>query len=455
MNHTPNGTLKRRVLNAGIWSLAGYGFSVFLRFGSNLLLTRLLEPQLFGVMSIATIIMVGLSMLSDVGLKQNIIQSSRGHEAKYLNTAWSIQIIRGLMVWAFALIASIVLLASDRAGLVPHGSIYSNSHLPEVIAVMSFSAVILGFESTKSAVGSRNLEIGRITLIEIISQLAGLVLMALLLLYARSVWVLVAGSLCATTISVLLGHAWLRGVKNKFEWDRSAAAEIFRFGRWIIPTSIVGFLAISGDRLLLGGLTDATTFGVYVIAFLIFSSVEMLISKIVVGVTLPALSEIARERSAQLKANYYRVYSGVASATYLAAGTLMIAGSSIISLLYDNRYWDAGWMLQALSIGLIAIPCHMLAQCFIALGRPQIAFGAIMVRFVALFTVLPLAFYGYGFVGALLGVVLSRFLCVPYLFYHASEKNLFDLRKELALTPLIAVGMGVGYLATTVLRYVY
>ena len=96
----------------------------------------------------------------------------------------------------------------------------------------------------------------------------------------------------------------------------------------------------------------------------------------------------------------------------------------------------------------------MLAQCFIALGRPQISFGAIVVRFVALFTALPLAFYGFGFVGALLGVVLSRFLCVPYLFYHASKENLVDLRKELVLTPLIAVGMGVGYLANTTLRWV-
>ena len=77
-------SLKRRVINAGVWSIGGYGLSQAIRFGSNLLLTRLLAPELFGVMSIATVIMGGLSMLSDVGLRQNIIQSRRGHETLFL-----------------------------------------------------------------------------------------------------------------------------------------------------------------------------------------------------------------------------------------------------------------------------------------------------------------------------------------------------------------------------------
>ena len=153
------------------------------------------------------------------------------------------------------------------------------------------------------------------------------------------------------------------------------------------------------------------------IAFLIYSSVEQLISRIVVGVTLPALSEIARERTAELRRNYYRVYAGVASFAYASAGFLTVAGYTIIQLLYDHRYSEAGWMLQILSIGLIAIPSQVLAQCFIALGKPQISFWIMVVRCVTLFVAVPIGFYWQGLEGALIGIVISRFMCVPFLFF--------------------------------------
>ena len=91
-------SLKKRVLTAGVWSLAGYGLSAAIRFGTNLLMTRLLVPEMFGVMSIATVVMVGLAMFSDVGLRQNVIQSKRGSESAFLNTAWIIQIFRGIVL---------------------------------------------------------------------------------------------------------------------------------------------------------------------------------------------------------------------------------------------------------------------------------------------------------------------------------------------------------------------
>src|SRR5262245_66533122 len=101
-------SLKKRVLKAGTWSLVGYGLSQAIRFGSNLLMTRLLVPEMFGVMAIATMLMIGLAMFSDAGLKQNVIQSNRGNDPAFLNTAWMIQILRGVLLWFFALCAALL-----------------------------------------------------------------------------------------------------------------------------------------------------------------------------------------------------------------------------------------------------------------------------------------------------------------------------------------------------------
>src|SRR6266571_1268363 len=142
-------SLKRKILNAGVWSLAGYGLSQAIRFGSNLLMTRLLVPEMFGVMAIATTVMVGLAMFSDVGLKQSVIQSKRGNDPDFLNTAWVIQILRGFVLWVFAICVSLLIFLADRIGMVPKDTVYADPILPYVIAILSITAVIGGFQSTK------------------------------------------------------------------------------------------------------------------------------------------------------------------------------------------------------------------------------------------------------------------------------------------------------------------
>src|SRR5260370_33210440 len=95
--------LKHRALRAGWWTLASYILNLAIRFGSNLILTRLLAPEMFGVMTIAPIIIIGLAMFSDLGLKQNIVQSVRGHDTHFLNTSWTIQMLRGVLLSVCAL----------------------------------------------------------------------------------------------------------------------------------------------------------------------------------------------------------------------------------------------------------------------------------------------------------------------------------------------------------------
>jgi len=68
-------TLKQKVVCSGSWVIAGHILSQCMRLGGNLILTRLLVPEMFGIMAIVTIIMGGLVMFSDVGVLQNIVQS--------------------------------------------------------------------------------------------------------------------------------------------------------------------------------------------------------------------------------------------------------------------------------------------------------------------------------------------------------------------------------------------
>ena len=104
----PLDALRARVLRAGGWTLAGFALSQAMRFGANLVMTRLLVPEMFGVMAIATMVMYGLALFSDVGLRQSIVHSRRGGDAVFLNTAWALQIARGFVIWGAALVVGLI-----------------------------------------------------------------------------------------------------------------------------------------------------------------------------------------------------------------------------------------------------------------------------------------------------------------------------------------------------------
>jgi len=75
--------------------------------------------EMFGVMTIATIIMIGLAIVFGPRFKANIVQSARGHDPHFLNTAWTIQILRGVLLWFCALgVAAFVFSQTASVGCV-------------------------------------------------------------------------------------------------------------------------------------------------------------------------------------------------------------------------------------------------------------------------------------------------------------------------------------------------
>ena len=114
----------------------------------------------------------------------------------------------------------------------------------------------------------------------------------------------------------------------------------------IVDTRIL--LLNRGRPLLLGGLLNSNSLGIYSIAYLIFNSVEQVPMKIMGDVSFPALSEVSRDRPTELKRSYYRFHVVIASFVYVCSGVLITSGASLVHLLYDPRYEQAGWMLEIL-----------------------------------------------------------------------------------------------------------
>lgn len=438
-------------MRAGSWTLAGHGLGQAIRLASNLVMTRLLVPEMFGVMAIALTVATILNMLSDLGLRQNIVQSRRGDDPVFLDTAFVVQVARGFLLWLLALGLSLGIYLANHFGIIQPGTVYADPDLPWVIALSSLSAVLTGFQSTKVATAHRTFNQKRIIQIALISQLIALLAMILFALAHQSVWALVTGSLISTLTTTVLTHSWMTGHDNRFRYDRAAFEELLAFGKWVFISSGLYVFAINGDRLLLGAFLDSEMMGLYVIASLFIASIAGTLNKLFFTVSLPALSEVARTDRGRLKSIYNKLCIPGDVLLLFLTGLLFQSGDIIIDLLYDPRYASAGQILQILALSLFAVRYEVARQVYLALGLPQYGTVLSVVRFAALCLLTP-ALYSFGGTNAVIwGIALHPLAAVPFVYFYNIKLKLNDFRRELLVLPALPAGVMLGWAAKAII----
>lgn len=390
-------SLKGRAIRASGWTLAGFGASRLIRLASNLVLTRLLFPEAFGVMALINTLIHGLAMFSDIGIGVSIVQNERGDDRAFLNTAWTLQVIRG----AFLMLVGV--------GIAwPAAAFYQQPDLRFLIPVASSSALILGFQSTSLFTLNRHLSLARVNLLNLGSQIAAVVVMVSWAWVSPSVWALVAGSVLSDVVKVWMSHRLLPGERNRFHWDRSAAKAMAHLGRWIFLSTFLTFLAMQLDRLILGRLLTMAAFGVYSVAATFAMMPTEIATKLLLTVAFPVYSR-ARGQGLDLPKIFARTRTIALSAGGSAAVGLASLGSALIEILYDSRYHDAGWILQVLAVGAwFQILESKNNSLLLALGKANWLAFANIGKLLGMAIFLPIGFRRFDLAGAVAGLVLAE-----------------------------------------------
>ena len=414
-------TLRQRVLQSGSWTLVGYGVNQALRLGGNLILTRLLFPEAFGMMAIVQAVIYGVHMLSDVGIGPSIVQKERGNDPVFLNTAWTVQILRGFLAWgglcALALPLSIIYGEPLLAGLLP---------------VVGLSAIIYGFNSTKLHTAQRNLEAARVTQIEIGSYALGLLCTVYFAWLLQSVWALVWGQLITVSLKMLASHMALHGIKNRFAWDSDAVAHLRGFGRWILLGSALTFLSVEGARLLLGALLDMRQLALFTLAstmsLMLWQAMQLLAGR----VFFPAYSEVHRSNPKNFTAVLYKARLTLILPSWCVAVLFVFFGSQVMETLYDDRYHESGGMLELLAAGtLVSCVWGSYAGVLLALGKAATSTVLIAIQIVCQIAAIYVGYHYRGGTGIVMGVAAANWVMYPVNAFVMSRIGLWQPKLDL------------------------
>ena len=443
MQATPS--LRSRMLRSGAWLIGSNLGAQVLRLAGNLVLTRLLLPMDFGLMAAVNTLFFALVMFSDLGVWQSVVRSPHGDAPRFLGSAWSIQLLRGVLLALGVLGLAVGLWLGQSAGVFAAGTVYADARLPWMMAVLALCALLQGAESMRLATAQRQLQGRVMARLELVTQVLTLGVTLGLAWSTRSVWALLAGTLAGSAFRTLLSHLTVPGAPVVLCWDRAHVKELLGFGKWIFVSSVVGFLAAHGEKLILGATLGLASFGVFSIAGGLLATVMGVCSTVNGRVIFPSLSQALRDGT---ETELVRVYTRVQQLTDvflgLLTGLLLTAGQWIVWLLYDARYREAGWMLQWLSLGLLAMRHQVVEQLMFARGLPAWVSANNLVRALLLATAVPLGHRLAGEQGAIAGVVLSQFGSWPLSLYFKHREGLLHWATERWWLPALAAGMAAG-----------
>lgn len=429
--------LKRLAMRGAAWTIAGYGASQVLRLGSSLILTRLLFPEVFGLMALVNIFMHGLQMFSDVGLRPAVIRDRRGDDPAFVNTAWTIQIIRGLVLWGCSCLLAL-----------PLARLFGEPMLTWLVPVAGITALIGGFNATSLLTAMRHLRLAQVNLLELGSQAIAIVVMVVWALWSPSVWALVGGGLVGALVRMIGSHLLIPGIRVRLCWEKEAIRGLLSFGKWIFLSSAVHFLASQGDRLLLGKLVSMGTLGVYSLAFNLAMMLQLLSSRLSGQVLYPALSQIGRAQPERLPDAYYSARRHL-DILLVGAGVMMTGGSAIISVLYDERYAAAGWMLQLLGIRTAMACLNCPAESYlVSRGYPSYCLMRRVATMSWMLAGLPLGWYLAGLQGVVLAAATAEAPTLAVFWYGLSRRGVLRPRRELRVIGYLLVGLLAGLIPT-------
>ncbi len=441
--------LERKAKSGAAYIVVFTILATVLRFINSVVFSHMFVPEYFGLLALVTTLIVGLNLFSHLGLQDSVVQNPRGDEPDFLNTAWTMQVLRGFGIF---LVSCLVAWPAARFYHVPQ--------MLWLVPLLGFGAVIAGFSSPSTLSLARHLGVRQLSNLELMNQLVAFVATVTWAYFSPTILALAGGRLIAECTRTLHSYTMMRELKPRFVLDRSVIREIVKFGKWILVGTIFNYLALQSDRLILGKLiaTNLTILALYGIAYNISDLPRQVILQFCSKVGFPFIAKFMEKSREEYTAVLLKYRAPVLLAGAVLLTGVICTGDVFIKLVFPRSYQGATWMVAILAAGLWhTLLYSTLSPAIIALQKSSYNAIAYAVYCVSLFVMLPAGFHYYGIVGATIGVAASDLPVYIIYLFSARRERIYVGRQDAwvtcAFAAILAAGLALRHLTGTPLPF--
>lgn len=422
--------IKARVVRASIWISAARGTTNLLSSLSTIVLARLLAPADFGLVALATSMLVVLQAFTELSLSQALIHT-RDPTPDHYNTAWSLGLARGLMIaLGFALAAPLA------------ANAYSEPRLQDVMFALAVSAALGGLQNPKLVMLRKDLSFHQQGILSIAATLMNVGVAITIAALFRSYWALVAGLLAGQATNVILSYILL---PFRPALRLKHFRELWRFSVWVSLGQIVNTLNYRFDHLLVGTFLGRADLGLYTIGsrLAVLPGQEMV--RPLTGTLFPAFS-LTADDPVRLRRAYQRIQGVVTAIALPASIGFGLIADPLVRLALGEKWLDAIPVIQLLAaiysidtFGSLVTPLGM------AKGQTRLLFVRSVQKFAMRVPMIAIGLVLGGFPGLLYarviagaaGVVVDMTMIDRLLGMSLMEQIRANLRAILSTTAMV------------------
>lgn len=416
-----------RVLQSGIWSASLNVSNRLLQLAKTVVLARLLAPNAFGVIGIALVVVMTSVALTDISLDDALIQREEEDIDHFLNTTWTIQIAKGMVL---------TLLLYAAAPTI--GALFPSNQLTAVIRAFSFIPLILGIENPAIVYFRKNLRFEHQFLYEVSGTTTNAAVSIGGALLLGNLWALVLGILAGDLVELIMSFV-IPEQRPSIGFKRHDIKALFDFSKWAYLSKVVMYAINNGDDLFLGWFIGTSALGQYRVAFRFGSAPATEIANVVLGVMFPAFARI-QNNTDRLRAAFFSVLELTLFAMIPAGVGLVLVAREFTLVVLGQQWLPMVPLLQVIAVsGVLRGIVESGRSLFRGVGIPEWDFRMNGVRLaIIILTIWPLT-ARFGVTGTALSLVTgvaSTLVIWLYLTRAIMEATVFRYLR-IAAVPMI------------------
>lgn len=405
---------------------------------SVIVLSRLLQPEDFGIVAMAAPVVAFVGLFQDMGLTQATVQKKSISHAEINSLFW-------INVAVSALLGAIMILISPLVA-----EFYNEPQVAPLVGAMSLQLFILGAGAQHYALVTRRMEFGRLAMLDSIAAVLGLGTAIFWAYVEQTYWALFIGGLTTmgfTTLGCWISSRWRPSVPQLVR----GTGEMVSFGAGITGFNFANYFARNLDQILIGRRWGNQELGLYDRSnrLLLFPLQQVIypLGKVMV----PALSRMTSEPD-----RYRRAYLRVAPLLlFIALPGVAVAiamANLLIPLALGQQWQDSAMIFQALGFAGLLQPLNSPAGwLFVSQGRSMDfmrwgIFGALTTA-AAFIIGLP-----YGAFGVALAYAVHEYLRTPLLWLYIGRTGPVKARHVLRTALPFVLGAHIAVAVLWLLR---
>ena len=350
--------LKQKAVKSVFWVYVSIITLKSLGMLTSLVLAKILFPQDFGLIALATIIVGFLQTTAMLGLNIAIIQKYKLNKDT-ISTCFFYTCCMGI---------GITLLTIGGAHFI--SEFYKSEQLKRVIQWLSLTILFSTMSAVPSSLLEKNFSFKKRSISEILPQVIYATVSISLAYYGMGVMSIVFGQIIARAAEMILIF-FLQPLELVWKVNFKIFKEMFSYGKELLFLSYLTYFILNFDNLFVGKVLGAVQLGFYAVAYTIANAPATHITNVIQRVSFPFYAQVQSDKvllqKGFLKALAFTFFFSIP----LMFGIIFF-GKFILYSLYQEKWLSIVVPLQVLSV--MGFLRGLGANCnsfFCAIGKPE------------------------------------------------------------------------------------